>query len=126
MTMELLSYKFQFFDEEPLLDMNDKPTFGNAIGAVKYTFKINIEGRDEDYEHIIYQPFGEDTSTQFYEDSGASFLVWGWDKNRENPTLNPSFLYDTPPAGKLHLFVKHGNIEILPDTTMKHDKVKRL
>ncbi len=45
--------------------------------------------------------------------------IWKWDGNRENPTLNPSFLVDFEmEKSKMHLFVRNGNLQILSDTTI--------
>lgn len=116
-TAKLHSYRFQFFDVEPYLNMNGKPTFGFAIGAACYVIRQNIEGSDEWYDIHVYQPFSHNGEMGFYEDTGISFLTWQWDGDRDAPTLTPSFLYEFS-AGKLHLFVKAGKLEILPDTTV--------
>ena len=92
---------------------------------VRYDFRVKIEGRDEWYNHNIRQPFGRKGSYNIKHDHWVE-LIWAWDGNRESPTLTPSFLYDARPAGKLHLFVKNGKLDILADTTVSHDTVVKL
>lgn len=115
MTMKLLSYGFIFLDQ--VIDQPSKLPF---IGYVAYRFSLKIEGRDEWYESEMRQPFSDQGSFNTPDE-----LVWAWDGNRENPTLTPSFLSDQRPAGKLHLFVRKGGLDILPDTTMDCSEVVR-
>ena len=128
MTTKLLSYRFRFFDEEPKLNMNGKPTFGKAVGAVQYEThtEMRMETFDVKYDTTYYQPFSREARDGFDEDSGFSFNMWNWDGNRENPTLTPSFLLDWGDGNKLHLYVKSGKLDILPDTTIDCTKVERI
>ena len=128
MTTKLLSYRFRFFDDEPKLNMFGNPTFGKAIGAVQYEIhtEVRMETYDLKYDMTYYQSFSREGGEGFYEDSGFSFDIWNWDGNVENPTLTPSFSLDWGNGNKLHLNVKSGELEILPDTTIDCTKVERI
>jgi len=114
---ELLSYGFQFFDTDPMYDDNDQRLYPGADGIVWY--KV-FHGCGVLYLHqlfkkeLIISSEGDKPTSCSYD--------WSWDGDRENPTLTPSFLWS---EGRLHLFVTHGNLDILPDTTVKCDKVFR-
>lgn len=55
--------------------------------------------------------------------------VWGWDGNRETPTLSPSFWADrtgSPVAPYvLHCFFRAGRIDLCPDSTVRLETVPR-
>ena len=108
--------------------MNGKPTFGNALGLVQYEAhtEMHMETYDMKYDTTYYQPFSREGGEGFYEDSGFSFNIWSWDGNVENPTLTPSFSLNLDNGNKLHLNVKSGELEILPDTTVDCTKVERI
>lgn len=115
MNNELVKYAFQYFDTNPIIQYSTgKRLYPNADGVVWY------EVLCEDRTIYLRQLFVKGLNIHGYNDMS---IVWSWDGDRENPTLNPSFLW---PDGRLHLFVRHGNLDILPDTTVKHDGVKRV
>ena len=116
MTIKLLSYRFRFFDEEPLLDENNNPTeFPLVSGGVEYIFEIQRDG-SEPYRSLVTQGFAPHQNV----------MAWEWNGERENPTLTPSFLLDWGDGNKLHLHVKSGKLDILPDTTIDCTKVERI
>ena len=112
---ELLSYAFQYFDTNPITRYGTgERLYPNADGIVWY------EVLHEDRPIYLRQLFVKGSNISGHNDISN---VWGWDGDRENPTLTPSFVWS---EGRLHLFVRHGNLEILPDTTVKHDRVKHV
>jgi len=113
MTMKLISYEFAFFDA---------PIEFSVLGYVKYNFRVKIEGRDEWYDTDVKQPFNR----QPLHNDETGRPIWQWDGNKTNPTLSPSFLYDVGEAGKMHLFVRGGKLDILADTTIDCKEVKKL
>lgn len=49
--------------------------------------------------------------------------LWGWDGNRDAPTLSPSFACEDNREGclpvRVHLFLKAGRIELCSDSTVQ-------
>lgn len=78
--------------------------YPGADGAVEYEIKT------PEMRYRIYQPFKQGASLDI---NGKP--VWGWDGNREHPTLTPSFLMDHPPV-HLHLFIRSGRVELCGDS----------
>ena len=116
MTTKLLSYRFRFFDEEPLLDENNNPiVFSVVSGSVEYTFEIQRDD-GEPYRLLVTQVFAPHPDV----------IAWEWNGDRGNPTLTPSFLVDFGNGDILHLFVKSGKLDILPDTTIDCTEVERI
>lgn len=138
MTMELTGYKIEFYDQLETIRPNEGfAACKDVIGQVIFFYKVQMLARYPMDEHAEWKPTDQWYDTAFYAPfnreggdgdlNGYRFLIWRWiDGNRDSVTLAPSILFDQSPAGKLHLFVRNGKLEILPDTTMKHDKVKRL
>lgn len=136
LTMELTGYKIEFYDHLETIRPNEGfAACKDVIGQVIFYYKIKIVIKDELtgewvesdnwYDAQFYAPFNKEGGDGNL--NGYRFIIWRWlDGNRDSVTLAPSILFDQSPAGKLHLWVRNGNLYILPDTTMKHDKVKRL
>ena len=117
--MKLVSYFFQWFDVNPILCADGENCYPNCDGVVFYEIFGNYHMVDNE-ERIVYLQ-------QLFSKGGLSSVdgknTWSWDGNRENPSLNPSFLWAD---GRLHLFVRNGNLDILGDTTVEHNNVIRL
>jgi hypothetical protein len=113
---ELISYAFQFFDENPIMrkDTNQR-AYPEADGVVWYEVMLAWPQGGE--EHIkLMQLFRKGVPVPGHPN------IWQWDGDKENPTITPSFHWVD---GGLHLFVRHGALDILPDTTVKCDSVRR-
>ena len=104
--MKLIAYMFQFYDEHP-----NNPVIENVDGTVWYEFEAGAG-----YANQLFSRKGLfQTSTKVN--------VWTWDGNKEEPTITPSFLL---PDFRLHLYVRKGKLDILPDTTVDCSDYKRL
>jgi hypothetical protein len=93
---------------EPLSG-SPRPLYDGVDGAVKY--EITGLGDGETWTH--YQPFSQKGMQQV---NGRN--VWGWDGNREAPTLTPSFVLDWGNGMRVHLFFTKGKINLLSDSTV--------
>jgi hypothetical protein len=79
------------------------------------------------YERIGFRAgaFGHRLDATAEEVADDCANVWGWDGNRESPTLQPSFLAvevdkkgRTARPYRAHLFVRDGKIELCGDSTV--------
>lgn len=117
--LKLKSYRFQFFDKEPIYKAGtQEPQFKDCDGVVDYVMYVEMEDKKyEDYEFHIFQPFAK--GRQFF-DKDSRENVWNWDGNREKPSITPSFLLygSNDGKGRLHLFVRAGKLDILGDTSV--------
>jgi len=112
---ELVSYAFQFFDENPIMRKDtDQRAYPEADGVVWYEIVSELPRGGENI--MLMQLFRKGVPV-----SGRP-NIWQWDGDKENPTITPSFHWFD---GGLHLFVRHGALDILPDTTIKCDSVRR-
>lgn len=118
---KLVSYSFQFFDTHPVVKSDGSPAYPDADGFVQYEL-LTVWGSIDGKDHTLYlqQLFSKDGLKP-----GKNNIdnIWHWDGNRENPTITPSFLW---PDGRLHLFVRAGKLDILPDTTIDCTEVRRV
>ena len=123
--MKLESYKIVIYEN---------PLQNGIEGYVQYNYNVHIEGTTDWYYSDISQPFSSKGSYETYHEitrpnalpMRIRELVWAWNGNRDSPTLTPSFLVDIGAMGKLHLYVKDGKLDILPDTTFICKDVKKL
>lgn len=81
--------------------------------------------REHHYERQAFRlgTFGHRLNATPEEIQKNQANVWGWDGNREAPTLTPSFLGDRREhAGYLiHLFLTGGRIQLCSDSTLVVD-----
>jgi len=114
---ELLSYAFQFFDENPIMrkDANQR-AYPEADGVVWYEVMFAWPQGGGERIIMLMQLFRKGVTAPGQPN------IWQWDGDKENPTITPSFRWID---GGLHLFVRHGSLDILPDTTIKCDSVRR-
>ena len=105
--MKLVAYMFQFYDEHP-------DRIANCDGRVWYEYADS---------RIVYshQLFSREGSAQV---NGMN--VWAWDGNRDAPTLRPSYRVTVGDGQVLHLHVTEGKLDILPDSNIEHDDVKKM
>ena len=96
---------FQFFDEHP-----NNPPIGDADGEVWYEFN----GRG--YAGQLFSAISTGRTS-------GDRNIWKWDGDRREPTLTPSFLL---PDFRLHLYVRKGKLDILPDTTVDCSSYRRM
>lgn len=80
---------------------------------------MKILGKDFPNPYICdlyFQPFKRGNSYQTSEGRN----VWGWDGNKEVPTLSPSWLIEwaNPKEFRVHLFFQNGKINLLSDSTV--------
>ena len=115
-------------DQFLLWSNEDKPVYPGVDGAVRYELKFyrtdeeiaEIRKTSPDFENpyvcdLYRQPFSRKGP---YQQEHPASHVWGWDGNREAPTLTPSFMLSGDPAFKVHLFFQAGKINLLPDSTV--------
>ncbi|MEM3857517.1 MAG: DUF6527 family protein [Thermoprotei archaeon] len=106
-----VSLKQIFFGDNYLIDKYGQPLLKGVDGFALYLVTVEDDGGGKEYE--IFQPFKLHEACQINNRN-----VWSWDGNKEAPTLTPSFLYHDQDV-RIHLFLKHGKIELLPDSTAK-------
>lgn len=80
-------------------------------------FKLTgIPGRHDDFVSVRFAKGGP----KDLGEGRTKELVWGWDGNRQAPTLAPSFLLETDVYPlRVHLHVVKGKIELTPDSEVK-------
>lgn len=53
------------------------------------------------------------------DSKGDPTNIWGWDGNKEHPTLTPSYLCSYPPGTVVHLHFTAGRIQLAGDSTVE-------
>lgn len=131
----------QFFDEHPIKwGGSEENAYPGCDGAVWYEIEYDVPGAqahmldgsirpDKAYSYMM-QPFrrGSNGKRPGFENEGNADRgnVWGWDGNREAPTLTPSFLCEDPGRGgehplppvRVHLHLTKGHIELGGDSSV--------
>ena len=98
--------KIRWFDKEPFTDYMGRTMFPNCEGMVVYTIRVvGKESPDFNHEYDLYQPFS--SRGQGRCENGN---VWGWNGNREKPTLSPSFKATFGKEEIFHIFFREGKI----------------
>lgn len=116
---KLENYSFIWLAEHPIVSYDngkEVKLYQDCDGYVSYFITSNKDAPEKTF--YLRQLFSKSPVHQ----SNAN-NVWQWDGDRENPTLNPSFLW---PDGRMHLFVVKGSLNILLDTTMDYSSYKRI
>lgn len=103
--MKIRLLHVQWFDEHPVEDARGNPAYPGCDGMAVY----EVTGETE---HPLYanQPFARGSDRAIQED-GHPRNVWGWDGNREAPSLTPSF--ECAWAGttvRIHIYLTAGKI----------------
>ena len=111
----LASYEFIWLDEHPIVSYDNGKEVRIYTDCDGYVSYFLTGGERNVY---LMQLFSKNPIHQSYGKN-----VWQWDGNKENPTINPSFRWID---GVLHLFVKNGKLDILPDTTVDYSHYKRI
>jgi hypothetical protein len=103
------------FGDKFLLSLDNSPVYPGVDGAVVYEITEEVEGENgkEPWTYPMHQPFSAKGIQQV---NGRN--VWGWDGNKEQPTLTPSFLLNYLPAYRIHLYFTKGKINLLSDSTV--------
>lgn len=101
----------------------DEPTLG-AEGMVWYTVQPR-GNQDETKVMFLVQRFAKGPIRDHIHEGGGRTIIWGWNGNREAPTLTPSyrsqfhFHYDDGlQEVMVHLFLKKGKIQLCGDSTV--------
>jgi len=97
-----LSFKIVWGDKK--YTYNEKPLYPGIDGIIEYYFN------DGDFP-FVFQPFKQGNH---YILNGRN--AWGWDGNKDEPTLMPSIVIDQSPRFRAHLYFKKGKIELLSDS----------
>lgn len=115
MTPTIRVQRVQWFDEHPIRSAGtEENAYPGCDGAVYYEITY-----DDGSTSWMMQPFARGPArTQDWPD-GRRYNVWGWDGNREAPSLNPSFLCEEPPRVRVHLFLRAGKIDLCGDSTVR-------
>lgn len=76
------------------------------------------------YVYTLQQPFKLGPTITLRDQDGHPRYVWGWDGNRDAPTLVPSFLSDEgmingEQGTRIHLFFTGGKINLLGDSNVE-------
>lgn len=112
----------QWFDAEPIRFTTGENAYPGCDGAASYV----IEGEDHTVSYML-QPFARGPGFTLARPDGSKRHIWGWDGNRDAPTLTPSFLCEAqhPPLTpgsmpiRVHLFLRAGRIELCGDSTVR-------
>lgn len=89
----------------------DPPWDGIAVYELIYGRDTPEEDAGE-YQYTIHQRFEEGDHHVLEEGNGVEQNIWGWDGDRENPTLTPSFGHGEEEDGwRVHLHLTDGRIE---------------
>lgn len=111
--------RYQWFDDEPITNTEGEDAYPGADGAVWY----EVEWPSGNLSYTL-QPFARGPSHKYDKSApGGPVLLWGWDGNREAPTLTPSFLSNFPSSknsegARIHLFLRKGKIDLCGDSTV--------
>lgn len=91
-----------------------QPNAAGAEGAVYYQVGGDVPKGACTW---MRQPFrrGESVGN---EENGGLGIIWGWDGNRDAPTLTPSFFAEDGVV-RVHLFLRAGKIELCADSTVE-------
>lgn len=116
----------QFFDQEPLLSTDGSPAYPGAEGGVWYLAVRPGEENQFWYLQIFRRgPHGK-LSNWKHSDGDNRGNVWGWNGDREKPSLSTSFVCPSPRGSiknhpYVHLFLREGRIDLLPDSEVVLD-----
>jgi hypothetical protein len=133
--------KVQFFDTHAIKDSKGNNAYPGCDGAVLYELYypdgVDLQGPNTpkpNLHHWSYmmQPFAlgnmrlrPGATQEEINDNRAN--IWGWDGNREAPTLQPSFLCDDKLMGvKVHLFLVKGQIQLCSDSNVTVGEVPKV
>jgi hypothetical protein len=101
---------------------------GEKACSLEEYYKLAPEERHEikrinPWIYVLQQPFKRGPTITI-ADHGHTRYVWGWDGNKEAPTLAPSFLSDEgmingEKGTRIHLFFRAGTIDLLGDSNVE-------
>lgn len=122
---------FQFFDIHPIKDSKGTDAYPGCSGAVIYELYypdgVNLGTPEKPIIHhwsYMMQPFalgGQRIKPGATEEEIKNNLanIWGWDGNREAPTIQPSYVCDDKRMGaRIHSFVVKGQLQLCPDSNV--------
>lgn len=130
----------QFFDIHGIKDSKGNNAYPGCDGAVIYELyypdgvALPVPGKQPAIHHWSYfmQPFalgGHRLKPGATEEEIRKNLanIWGWDGNRELPTLTPSFAgHDERMGAKVHLHLVKGQIQLCPDSNVTVGEVPKV
>lgn len=105
--------RIQWFDTNPIKWYESEDlVYPDCDGAVCYELVL------DDGEVVpLLQVFARGSSRDLVLRGGGNAIAWGWDGNREAPTLTPSYLAEQPNRFRVHLFLQAGKISLCSDST---------
>ena len=116
MTSRITVNAIHFFDQGPFVN-----AYGESRGRESYGGDA-VDGIVE-YRVEPFNPAEDGGPTYAYQPFGRNRVnrVWGWDGNREAPSLDPSFLWNPAPYKHpgwptVHLYLRRGKIDLCADS----------
>lgn len=126
-TIKLLRIEFsnqfnQWTDNSPVLpDVDGYAIYElNTIRTPEELEQEKANGHNyiNPYSFTIGQPFKLGATCDMNDKTGHKWYVWGWDGNKEAPSLTPSFLMETDKL-KVHLYLTAGKVNLLSDSNVE-------
>lgn len=131
-TLQVL--RVQFFDTDPITFTDGRNAHPGEDGgawylvltpcACKVPCEIACDTHPHDHHTYYLQPFrrggvGHKPGATPQEIAENRANIWGWDGNRDAPTLNPSFLVPGDEhRPRIHLFLRAGRIDLCGDSSV--------
>lgn len=110
--------RFQFFDINPIKNSKGENAYPDCDGCIWY----EVYDKDRDKWFYFMQPFAKGgqrykTGATEEEIRNNRANIWGWDGDRNAPTLSPSFLCEDRGI-RVHLLINKGKIDICSDSNV--------